>query len=100
MQSLFNNVRRAGAALVLASALTGVGSFAAVAFDTAATADAVSCTPGYSPCIPNKASDVDCAGGSGNGPRYTKPGVTYTVKKGMDRYRLDADHDGKGCERN
>ena len=32
-----------------------------------------SCTPGYSPCIPNKPSDVDCWGGSGNGPRYTPP---------------------------
>jgi hypothetical protein len=27
------------------------------------------CTAGYSPCIP-PGSDVDCAGGSGNGPRY------------------------------
>ena len=55
------------------------------------------CTPGYSPCIVLKASDVDCWGGSGNGPRYTAPGVTYRVT-GYDRYGLDADHDGKGCE--
>jgi len=55
------------------------------------------CTPGYSPCIRNKLSDVDCYGGSGNGPRYTKPGVTYRVW-GRDRYRLDADNDGWGCE--
>jgi hypothetical protein len=55
------------------------------------------CTPGYSPCIRNKASDVDCWGGSGNGPRYTKPGVTYRVR-GRDRYGLDADNDGWGCE--
>lgn len=45
----------------------------------AAEADAARCTPGYSPCIRNKASDVDCWGGSGNGPRYTKPYVTYRV---------------------
>ena len=64
-----------------------------------AIAEAKSCTPGYSPCIPNKASDVDCYGGSGNGPRYTKRGVVYHVKRGYDRYRLDADHDGLGCER-
>ena len=57
------------------------------------------CTPGYSPCIPNKASDVDCWGGSGNGPRYTARGVTYRVTKGKDRYGLDADRDGWGCER-
>lgn len=63
------------------------------------TAEAASCTPGYRPCIPNKHSDVDCYGGSGNGPRYTRPGVVYRVRRGYDRYRLDADHDGKGCER-
>ena len=64
-----------------------------------AGASTQSCTPGYSPCIPNKSSDVDCAAGSGNGPRYTKRGVVYHVKRGYDRYRLDADHDGLGCER-
>lgn len=58
-----------------------------------------SCTYGYTPCIKNKASDVDCYGGSGNGPRYTKPGVVYHVKDRYDRYGLDADHDGLGCER-
>ena len=63
-------------------------------------AEAASCTPGYSPCIPNKSSDVDCRAGSGNGPRYTKAGVVYRVKRGYDRYRLDADRDGWGCERN
>ena len=30
-----------------------------------------SCTSGYSPCIP-PGPDVDCAGGSGNGPRYVQ----------------------------
>ncbi|HUP83712.1 MAG TPA: hypothetical protein VM284_05950 [Candidatus Limnocylindria bacterium] len=57
-----------------------------------------SCTPGYSPCIANKTSDVDCWGGSGNGPRYTAPNTTYSVKTGSDRYGLDSDHDGLGCE--
>lgn len=60
--------------------------------------EATNCTPGYTPCIKNKTSDVDCYGGSGNGPRYTKPYITYKVKRGYDRYRLDADHDGWGCE--
>lgn len=48
---------------------------------------------GYSPCIP-PGPDVDCAGGSGDGPRYTGP-VTVT---GSDPYGLDADGDGYGCE--
>lgn len=55
------------------------------------------CTPGYSPCLPLGPSDYDCAGGSGNGPAYTTPGVVYRVT-GYDRYGLDADHDGYGCE--
>lgn len=55
------------------------------------------CTPGYRPCIANRASDVDCYGGSGNGPRYTRPGVVYRVQ-GADRYGLDADNDHRGCE--
>jgi hypothetical protein len=52
------------------------------------------CNPNYSPCVPN-ASDVDCAGGGGNGPAY----VTGPVRViGTDVYYLDADHDGLGCE--
>jgi hypothetical protein len=53
------------------------------------------CTPGYRPCIANRASDVDRYGGSGNGPRYTSAGVVYRVR-GADRYGLDADNDGRG----
>jgi hypothetical protein len=52
------------------------------------------CTPGYSPCIA-PGSDVDCAGGSGNGPRYVVGPVYVT---GSDPYGLDADGDGVGCE--
>jgi IPT/TIG domain len=56
------------------------------------------CTPGYSPClIYHGGADYDCAGGSGNGPYYTQPGVVYTVS-GSDPYGLDADNDGRGCE--
>jgi len=51
------------------------------------------CTPGYDPCIP-PGSDVDCAGGSGNGPRYVGP----TRVTGSDPYDLDRDNDGWGCE--
>lgn len=40
-------------------------------------------------------SDVDCAGGSGNGPYYVQ-GPVYVI--GTDRYGLDRDGDGVGCE--
>jgi hypothetical protein len=52
------------------------------------------CTPGYDPCIP-PGSDVDCAGGSGNGPRYVQGPVMVS---GDDPYGLDADHNGIGCQ--
>jgi hypothetical protein len=55
--------------------------------------EANNCTPGYSPCLP-PASDYDCAGGSGNGPKYTGP-VRVT---GSDPYDLDRDGDGTGCD--
>jgi resuscitation-promoting factor RpfB len=45
------------------------------------------------------ASDVDCAGGSGNGPKYVTGPITVKVI-GVDPYRLDADNDGIGCEKN
>ena len=51
------------------------------------------CTPGYSPCIP-EGPDVDCAGGSGDGPRY----VGTVRVTGFDPYGLDDDDDGIGCE--
>ncbi len=52
-----------------------------------------SCDPNYSGCVPI-ASDVDCAGGSGNGPAYTG----YTTVIGSDIYDLDSDGDGQACE--
>jgi hypothetical protein len=52
------------------------------------------CDPNYSGCVPI-ASDVDCAGGSGNGPEYVQGPVTVI---GSDIYGLDANHDGIGCE--
>jgi hypothetical protein len=85
-------------ALAVVLGITGLGStLSASAADQSVQARALSCTPGYMPCIPNRASDVDCYGGSGNGPRYTMAGVVYRVR-GADRYRLDADNDGRGCE--
>lgn len=52
------------------------------------------CDPNYSPCVPI-ASDVDCAGGSGNGPAYVQGPVRVI---GRDIYGLDYDGDGVGCE--
>lgn len=55
-----------------------------------------SCDPNYSgACVPI-ASDVDCAGGSGNGPAYVR-GPVYVI--GIDIYDLDRDGNGIGCEK-
>jgi hypothetical protein len=57
--------------------------------------DAQDCNQNYEGvCVPI-ASDVDCAGGSGNGPAYVS-GPVYVV--GWDEYDLDRDGDGVGCE--
>ena len=45
-------------------------------------------------CVPI-ASDVDCAGGSGNGPAYVRGPITVV---GPDVYDLDRDGDGVACE--
>ena len=53
------------------------------------------CDPNYSgACVPI-ASDVDCAGGGGNGPAYVQGPVSVI---GSDIYDLDRDGDGIGCE--
>jgi hypothetical protein len=52
------------------------------------------CDPNYSGCVP-VASDVDCAGGSGNGPAYAEGPVQVV---GNDIYGLDKDGDGTACE--
>ena len=62
----------------------------------AAPASAQDCDPNYSgKCVPI-ASDVDCAGGSGNGPAYVD-GPVHVV--GSDIYGLDRDGDGVACDR-
>jgi hypothetical protein len=53
------------------------------------------CDPNYSgACVPI-ASDVDCAGGGGNGPAYVQGPVRVI---GTDIYDLDRDGDGIGCD--
>ncbi len=59
-------------------------------------ADPGGCDPNYADaCVPI-ASDVDCAGGRGDGPAYFD-GVARVV--GRDVYGLDRDRDGLACER-
>jgi hypothetical protein len=59
-------------------------------------ATAQACDGNYAgACVP-VASDVDCAGGSGNGPEYVRGPVAVV---GADVYDLDRDGDGIGCDR-
>lgn len=53
----------------------------------APTTTSSSCSPYYSPCVPNVSYDLDCR----------DIGMRVSVHGG-DPYRLDADHDGIGCE--
>ena len=52
------------------------------------------CDPNYSGCVPI-ASDVDCAGGPGNGPAYATGPIRVI---GTDIYKMDGDGDGIACE--
>jgi hypothetical protein len=65
----------------------------AAAATAAAALGTLRCHPSYEPCVPN-ASDVDCLGGSADGPAYT--GRVTVV--GPDDFNLDPDGDGIGCE--
>lgn len=54
-----------------------------------------SCHPSYEgACLDPGASDYDCAGGPGDGPRYS--GEVRVI--GFDEYGLDGDGNGIGCE--
>lgn len=48
------------------------------------------CEPGYSPCLPIT-GDLDC-------PDVEAMGLAPVTVTGSDRYRLDGDGDGSGCE--
>ncbi|AXK85717.1 hypothetical protein IU443_25080 [Nocardia farcinica] len=75
----------------------GASAVAAAAFvltaPATASAEPSNCHPSYTPCVPIT-SDVDCVGGSGNGPAYT--GRVTVI--GPDEYDLDRDGNGIGCE--
>lgn len=83
--------RVAGAAAAAAAAAAKVQTPVQPATPAAPTG----CDPHYAgACVP-VASDVDCAGGSGNGPAYVRGPVTVV---GSDTYGLDSNRDGVGCE--
>jgi hypothetical protein len=52
------------------------------------------CDPNYSGCVPI-ASDVDCEGGSGNGPAYVRGPIRVV---GKDIYDLDREGNGDACQ--
>lgn len=58
------------------------------------TSNSLSCNPNYSGCVPI-ASDVDCAGGTGDGPAYLS-GSARVI--GTDVYGLDRDKNGIACD--
>ncbi|WP_422049128.1 excalibur calcium-binding domain-containing protein [Shimia sp.] len=63
----------------------------------ATAAAAQPCHPSYKgACLPPNGPDVDCAGGSGNGPIYVKGPIRVV---GPDPYKLDRDKDGIACEK-
>lgn len=69
--------------------------FFALVLGLAGPARAQDCHPDYGgACVPI-ASDVDCAGGNGNGPAYVE-GPVYIISG--DPYELDRDGDGIACE--
>jgi len=53
-----------------------------------------SCDPNHSGCLDPNAYDDDCAGRSGDGPRYTGPVRVL----GDDHFDLDRDGDGIACD--
>ena len=79
-----------------AAAAAAAASKAQTPVQPAVPAAPTGCDPNYAgACVPI-ASDVDCAGGSGNGPAYVRGPVTVI---GSDIYGLDSNRDGVGCER-
>jgi hypothetical protein len=60
------------------------------------TAPPPDCDPSYpGVCLDPGAEDYDCAGGSGNGPKYVEGPIQV---RPPDPFGLDADGDGVGCE--
>ena len=76
-------------------ALVAGGTAAVASANPAAKKPPKKCHPSYKgACLDPNASDYDCIGGSGNGPKYT--GRVIVV--GRDVFGLDRDGDGIGCQ--
>ena len=81
--------------LMSAAAAAALAVTAASASDTSNSARCHSSYKGA--CLKVGIGDYDCGSGSGNGPNYVSKKVRVV---GPDLFRLDADHDGWGCELN
>lgn len=90
-----------GARTLFGAALLGLAAAGGAAADDSAedeskVAKQSQCHPSYvGRCVPVGVDDVDCDGGSGNGPYYVRGPLTVS---GPDVYGLDQDHDGRACE--
>jgi hypothetical protein len=99
--TVISQSRRVGAGVAPSSAITLVIAKALLPPPTTQpppppTTSARNCHPSYEgACLDPTASDYDCAGGSGNGPKYVQGPVKV---RPPDPFDLDADADGLGCE--
>jgi hypothetical protein len=97
--TVISQSRRTGAGVLPDSAITLVVAKAPPPPQTTApppppTAPPRNCDPSYPDvCLDPNASDYDCAGGSGNGPRYVEGPIQV---RPPDPFGLDADGDGVG----
>ena len=99
--TVISQSRRIGAGVAPSSAITLVIAKALPPPPTTQpppppTTPSRNCHPSYEgACLDPTASDYDCAGGSGNGPKYVQGPVRV---RPPDPFDLDADGDGLGCE--
>jgi hypothetical protein len=100
--TVISQSRRTGAGVLPDSRITMVVAKAPPPPPTTApppptTRPARNCDPSYPDvCLDPNAVDYDCAGGSGNGPRYVSGPIRV---RPPDPFDLDREGDGWGCER-
>jgi hypothetical protein len=100
--TVISQSRRTGAGVLPGSRVTMVVAKAPPPPPTTApppptTTPARNCDPSYPDvCLDPDALDYDCAGGSGDGPRYVRGPIRV---RPPDPFDLDREGDGWGCER-